>query len=67
MEAHETDYQRARRQRQEVKKHGITGATPKEAMKNIKKHEMAKKIKYSNGKSKLSKSDKKFNKDIYHE
>lgn len=39
---HETDWQRRRRQRNEVKKHGITGATPKEAAKNIKAHTKAK-------------------------
>lgn len=33
-EPHETDYQRARRQRSEMKKYGITGATSSEAIKN---------------------------------
>lgn len=40
--AHETDYQRARRQRQEVKKHGVTGSTPQDAAKRIKEHTGAK-------------------------
>jgi hypothetical protein len=40
--AHETDYQRARRQRLEVKKHGVTGATPREALKRIAEHTNAK-------------------------
>lgn len=39
---HETDYQRARRQRSEVKKHGVTGSTPKDAMKRIKEHTASK-------------------------
>jgi hypothetical protein len=41
-EAHETDYQRARRQRSEVKKHGVTGSTPMEAVKRIKEHTSSK-------------------------
>lgn len=43
--AHETDYQRARRQRSEVKEHGVTGSTPREATKRIKEH-MASKMKH---------------------
>lgn len=39
---HETDYQRARRQRTEVKKHGVTGSTPRDAVKRIKSHTEAK-------------------------
>ena len=39
---HETDYQRARRQRQEVKKFGVTGSTPEHATKRIKEHVAAK-------------------------
>lgn len=41
-QTHETDFQRARRQREEVKKHGVTGATPEEAKKRIAEHEKAK-------------------------
>lgn len=47
MENHETDHQRARRQRSEVKKHGITGSTPSEATKRIKEH-VANKMKREN-------------------
>ncbi len=39
---HETDYQRARRQRMDVKKHGITGSTPSDAARRIKDHAAAK-------------------------
>jgi hypothetical protein len=39
---HETDYQRARRQRSDIKKYGITGSTPKDAAKRIKEHVGAK-------------------------
>lgn len=42
MEHHETDWQRRRRQRTEVKKHGITGSTPADAAKRIKAHAGAK-------------------------
>lgn len=38
MEPHETDFQRARRQRTEVKKYGVTGSTPLKAAKKIKEH-----------------------------
>jgi hypothetical protein len=40
MENHETDYQRARRQKSEVKKYGVTTANP-----SAKKKEMAGKMK----------------------
>lgn len=42
MENHETDYQRARRQRSEVKKYGITGSTPRKAVERIKEHSKSK-------------------------
>lgn len=38
MENHETDYQRKRRQNSETRKYGVTGSTPEDAIKRIKKH-----------------------------
>ena len=62
---HETDYQRARRQRHEVKKYGITGSTSEEAKKNIKEH-VAKKMSMREGGGRLRELDrlKKWGKNV---
>lgn len=46
---HETDYQRARRQRSEVKEHGVTGSTPREATERIASHAKSKAIHAKSG------------------
>lgn len=57
---HETDWQRRRRQRNDVKKYGITGSTPADAAKRIAEHTSAKskalKKKTSDGESAFHKA-----------